>query len=101
MVLDFEKSLNFLFQCRMNPAYVRKEVSHVQNRGFEDDACRCSNVVFVISAYRNHCVVTFHCVQFRYLNKLLLVHGAWSYHRLTKLILYSFYKNICLYVIEV
>ena len=46
-------------------------------------------------------VLTFICVQFRYLNKLLLVHGAWSYHRLTKLILYSFYKNICLYVIEV
>jgi len=38
--------------------------------------------------------------QFRYLNKLLLVHGAFSYQRLTKLILYSFYKNICLYVIE-
>lgn len=42
-----------------------------------------------------------YCIQFRYLNKLLLVHGAWNYHRLTKLILYSFYKNICLYVIEV
>jgi len=41
------------------------------------------------------------CVQFRFLNKLLLVHGAWSYSRLCKLILYSFYKNICLYVIEV
>ncbi|XP_074651102.1 putative phospholipid-transporting ATPase IA isoform X3 [Tubulanus polymorphus] len=38
--------------------------------------------------------------QFRFLNKLLLVHGAWSYIRLVKLILYSFYKNICLYVIE-
>ena len=38
--------------------------------------------------------------QFKYLNRLLFVHGAWSYSRLTKLILYSFYKNICLYVIE-
>jgi len=28
------------------------------------------------------------------------VHGAWSYHRLVKLILYSFHKNICLYIIE-
>ena len=45
-------------------------------------------------------MVLFH-FQFRYLNKLLLVHGAWSYSRLSKLILYSFYKNICLYVIEV
>ena len=39
-------------------------------------------------------------LQFRFLNRLLLVHGAWSYSRLTKLILYSFYKNVCLYVIE-
>ncbi|XP_028401460.1 phospholipid-transporting ATPase IA-like isoform X1 [Dendronephthya gigantea] len=38
--------------------------------------------------------------QFRFLNKLLLVHGSWSYQRLSKLILYSFYKNVCLYVIE-
>lgn len=38
--------------------------------------------------------------QFRFLRKLLFVHGAFSYQRLSKLILYSFYKNICLYVIE-
>src|SRR5205085_1102518 len=38
--------------------------------------------------------------QFRYLKKLLLVHGAWSYQRLSKLILYSFYKNIALYMTQ-
>lgn len=38
--------------------------------------------------------------QFRFLAKLLLVHGIWNYKRLCKVILYSFYKNICLYVIE-
>eukprot|EP00127_Corallochytrium_limacisporum_P000959 Clim_evm43s33 gene=Clim_evmTU43s33 len=37
--------------------------------------------------------------QFRFLKKLLLVHGAWSYHRLSKVILYAFYKNIALYFI--
>ncbi|GAA5960201.1 hypothetical protein JCM8115_002542 [Rhodotorula mucilaginosa] len=36
--------------------------------------------------------------QFRFLKKLLLVHGTWSYQRLSKLILYSFYKNIALYM---
>lgn len=36
--------------------------------------------------------------QFRFLKKLLLVHGTWSYQRLSKLILYSFYKNITLYM---
>ena len=39
--------------------------------------------------------------QFRFLKKLLLVHGAWSYRRITMLILYSFWKNICLYLMEV
>ncbi|KAG6381872.1 Ca-transporting ATPase [Boletus reticuloceps] len=38
--------------------------------------------------------------QFRHLKKLLLVHGAWSYQRLSKLILYSFYKNITLYMTQ-
>ncbi|PCH36737.1 calcium transporting ATPase [Wolfiporia cocos MD-104 SS10] len=38
--------------------------------------------------------------QFRYLKKLLLVHGAWSYQRLSKLLLYSFYKNIVLYMTQ-
>lgn len=38
--------------------------------------------------------------QFRFLARLLLVHGSWSLSRVCKLILYSFYKNICLYVIE-
>lgn len=38
--------------------------------------------------------------QFRFLRKLLLVHGSWSYHRLSKAILYSFYKNIALYMTQ-
>ena len=38
--------------------------------------------------------------QFRFLRKLLLVHGAWSYHRTSKTILYSFYKNITLYLTQ-
>ncbi|XP_056012392.1 probable phospholipid-transporting ATPase IA isoform X3 [Ostrea edulis] len=46
------------------------------------------------------CASDYAIAQFRFLSKLLLVHGAWSYARLCKLILYSFYKNICLYVIE-
>lgn len=38
--------------------------------------------------------------QFRYLRKLLLVHGGWAYSRMSKIILYSFYKNITLYMIQ-
>lgn len=35
--------------------------------------------------------------QFKYLKKLLLVHGRWNYRRISKLILYSFYKNSVFY----
>ena len=38
--------------------------------------------------------------QFRFLRKLLLVHGAWSYQRVSKVILYSFYKNVILYITQ-
>ncbi|KAF2836691.1 putative phospholipid-transporting ATPase [Patellaria atrata CBS 101060] len=38
--------------------------------------------------------------QFRYLRKLLLVHGSWSYQRVSKVILYSFYKNIALFMTQ-
>ncbi|XP_065757867.1 phospholipid-transporting ATPase IB-like [Muntiacus reevesi] len=38
--------------------------------------------------------------QFSYLEKLLLVHGTWNYFRVTKCILYCFYKNVVLYIIE-
>jgi len=38
--------------------------------------------------------------QFSYILRLLLVHGAWNYARISNVILYSFYKNITLYIIE-
>jgi phospholipid-transporting ATPase len=34
--------------------------------------------------------------QFKFLKKLLIVHGSWSYQRISQAILYSFYKNIAL-----
>ncbi|VDK70172.1 unnamed protein product [Onchocerca ochengi] len=42
----------------------------------------------------------FSIAQFHFLRRLLLVHGVWNYERGIKVILYSFYKNICLYLIE-
>lgn len=38
--------------------------------------------------------------QFKFLKKLLLVHGAWSYQRISNAILYSFYKNVALYMTQ-
>lgn len=42
----------------------------------------------------------FAIAQFRFLKKLLLVHGSWSYQRISAAILYSFYKNIALYMTQ-
>ncbi|SCU82094.1 LAFA_0C09032g1_1 [Lachancea sp. 'fantastica'] len=38
--------------------------------------------------------------QFKFVKKLLLVHGSWSYQRISQAILYSFYKNIALYMTQ-
>ncbi|XP_018331633.1 probable phospholipid-transporting ATPase IA isoform X4 [Agrilus planipennis] len=46
------------------------------------------------------CASDYSIAQFRFLLRLLLVHGAWNYSRMCKLILYSFYKNICLYITQ-
>jgi magnesium-transporting ATPase (P-type) len=39
--------------------------------------------------------------QFRFLETLLLVHGQWSYRRISLLILYSFYKNIIIAMTQI
>ncbi|CEJ03973.1 Putative Phospholipid-translocating ATPase [Rhizopus microsporus] len=38
--------------------------------------------------------------QFRFLRKLLLVHGAWAYQRLSKMIFFYFYKNVAMYLTQ-
>jgi phospholipid-translocating P-type ATPase (flippase) len=38
--------------------------------------------------------------QFRFLQRLLLVHGRWNYRRISRLIQYSFYKNITLFMTQ-
>jgi phospholipid-translocating P-type ATPase (flippase) len=38
----------------------------------------------------------FAIAQFRYLRRLLLIHGRYDYRRMSKVILYSFYKNMVL-----
>jgi phospholipid-transporting ATPase len=38
--------------------------------------------------------------QFRFLRKLLLVHGAWSYQRISKVILFFYYKNTALFITQ-
>lgn len=56
--------------------------------------------IYGVEGRQAACSSDYAIAQFRFLNKLILVHGAWSFNRITKVILYSFYKNICLYVIQ-
>ena len=36
----------------------------------------------------------FSIAQFKFLRRLLLIHGRWDYRRMSKVVLYSFYKNV-------
>jgi phospholipid-transporting ATPase len=40
----------------------------------------------------------FSIAQFRFLQRLLLVHGSWSYHRMSKVVQFCMYKNLTLYL---
>jgi len=42
----------------------------------------------------------FSIAQFRFLQRLLLVHGRYAYRRISKVTLFSFYKNILLYLTQ-
>ena len=42
----------------------------------------------------------FSIAQFRFLQRLLLVHGRYSYRRVSKVILYCFYKNVALFLTQ-
>ena len=42
----------------------------------------------------------FAIAQFRFLRKLLLVHGGWAYSRVSKTVAIMFYKNLTLYLIQ-
>ncbi|XP_014047611.1 phospholipid-transporting ATPase IA isoform X2 [Salmo salar] len=47
------------------------------------------------------CKAVICCSSNTFAGPLLLVHGAWNYNRVAKCILYCFYKNIVLYIIEI
>ena len=42
----------------------------------------------------------FSIAQFSFLQRLLFVHGAWNYARVSKVLVYCFYKNITMFLIQ-
>jgi hypothetical protein len=56
-----------------------------------------------ISGYEGRQAVNaadFAIARFRFLERLLLVHGSWNYVRISKLVLFTFYKNILLAITQ-
>ncbi|CAH8494750.1 unnamed protein product [Schistosoma turkestanicum] len=113
--LNVALSCKSVICCRVSPwqkaqlvKLVRKSIKNVVTLAIGDGAndvgmIQAAHVGVGISGMEGRqaaCASDYTIAQFRFLNKLLLVHGAWNYNRLTKLILYSFYKNVCLYLIQ-
>ncbi|CAC5421630.1 DRS2 [Mytilus coruscus] len=112
--LDIARSCKAVICCRVSPLQkaeivelVKKSVKAITlaiGDGANDvgmiQAAHVGVGISGVEGLQAACASDYAIAQFRFLNKLILVHGAWSYSRLCKLILYSFYKNICLYVIE-
>ncbi|RKP02642.1 hypothetical protein CXG81DRAFT_10520 [Caulochytrium protostelioides] len=101
--------------CRVSPLQkalvvklVRKNVSDVVTLAIGDGAndvsmIQAAHVGIGISGMEGlqaARAADFAIAQFRFLRKLLLVHGGWAYARMSKLIVYSFYKNITLYMTQ-
>lgn len=102
--------INFFVFRANDVAMIQKANVGVGISGAEGLQAACASD-YSIAQVRNNFKKMFRCqryqnfnfyfhFKFRFLLRLLLVHGAWNYSRMCKLILYSFYKNVCLYVIE-
>ncbi|XP_068083348.1 probable phospholipid-transporting ATPase IA isoform X2 [Anabrus simplex] len=112
--LDLCVSCNVVICCRVSPIQKAEVVDLVTSHtksitlaigdGANDVAMIQKAHVGVgisgVEGLQAACASDYSIAQFRFLLKLLFVHGSWNYNRMCKLILYSFYKNICLYVIE-
>lgn len=112
--VDIALSCKSVICCRVSPIQkaevvnVVKAATHSVTLAIGDGAndvamIQAANIGVGISGVEGlqaACSSDFALAQFSFLGRLLFVHGAWSYARMCKLILYSFHKNICLYVIE-
>ncbi|KAF8967406.1 hypothetical protein BGZ46_000170 [Entomortierella lignicola] len=108
LLLDVSKRCKSVICCRVSPLQKAKVVSMVK-RGLDvmtlsigDGANDVSmiqeaNIGVGIAGEEGRQAVMasdFAIAQFRFLSKLLLVHGRWSYIRIAEMILTFFYKNI-------
>lgn len=108
-VLEFTKLCRAVICNRVSPAQkaemvrlVRDNVTDVRTLAIGDGAndvamIQAAHVGVGISGQEGMQAVNssdYAIAQFRFLERLLLVHGRWNYIRISKLVLYMFYKNI-------
>jgi magnesium-transporting ATPase (P-type) len=106
----FAKQCATVIACRVSPIQKAEMVNLVQDSIFpppitlaigdganDVDMIQAACVGIGISGKEGLQAVNasdFSIAQFRFLSRLLLVHGRWNYRRMSMVLLYSFYKNI-------
>lgn len=114
LFVEAAKPCRTVICCRVSPSQKAKVVEMVQKR--EKAVCLAigdgANDVGMIQAAQIGVGISgkeglqaarsadFAIAQFRFLQKLLLVHGAWGYHRISKAAIFCVYKNILLYAAQ-
>lgn len=108
-LLNFARECKAVIACRVSPAQkaelvrlVRENICHARTLAIGDGANDVSmiqeaHIGIGISGQEGMQAANssdYSIAQFRFLNRLLLVHGRWNYIRMAKLILYIFYKNV-------
>jgi len=108
-LLDLAQTCKAVVGCRVSPAQKRQMVKLIKEGvkgvrtlaigdGANDVAMiQEAHVGVGISGQEGMQAVNssdYAIAQFRFLRKLLLVHGRWNYRRMSKLVCYVFYKNI-------
>ncbi|GLE01036.1 hypothetical protein PINS_up009849 [Pythium insidiosum] len=109
LLLSVAQQCNAVIACRVSPAQkaelvrlVRENNPEVRTLAIGDGAndvsmIQCAHVGVGISGQEGMQAANssdYAIAQFRFLARLLLVHGRWNYIRMGKLILYIFYKNV-------
>ncbi|RLN95710.1 hypothetical protein BBJ28_00025220, partial [Nothophytophthora sp. Chile5] len=109
LLAEFSQYCKAVIACRVSPAQkaqmvalIKEYVSGVRTLAIGDGANDVSmiqeaHIGVGISGQEGMQAVNssdYAIAQFRFLQRLLLVHGRWNYRRMAQLVLYIFYKNI-------
>ena len=114
-LLRFTQCCKAVVGCRVSPDQKRQMVNMVKTKvtgvktlaigdGANDVAMiQAAHVGIGISGQEGMQAVNasdYAIAQFKYLRRLLLVHGRWNYRRMSRLVCYIFYKNIVMAIVQ-